>query len=166
MQGLAAALQSLYLKHFIVQPSQLRGLTQVTSMHLIDVRLEPTELLALLGKLTKLQQLHVTQGSHAMGEEEEEENETREAEHVCPAASAKYASLTASSQLQELSLANCQLPPGMWPHVFPAGRQLTQLRSLYAVCKHSAAEESLGKGVPVGAGQRTAPEALAGGNLA
>ena len=35
------ALQSLYLKHFIVEPSQLHGLSQLTSLHLMDAVLTP-----------------------------------------------------------------------------------------------------------------------------
>ena len=77
------------------------------------------------------------------------------AEQAWPPASAAYAGLTASSQLQELSLANCQLPPGIWQHVFPVGRQLTQLQSLYACSTLPPFEESSGSGV-VEVGQRSA----------
>jgi hypothetical protein len=64
-----------------------------------------------------LQQLHIAQPEdeemEAMGAELE-----GGAEQAWPPASAAYAGLTASSQLQELSLANCQLPPGIWQHFF------------------------------------------------
>ena len=43
---------------------------------------------------------------------------------------ADFSALTASSKLQHLSLSRCWLPAGVWQHMFPAGRQLPQLRSL------------------------------------
>ena len=156
------ALQSLYLKHFIVETSQLHGLTQLTSLHLIDAVFNPTHLLALLGKLTMLQQLHIAQPEEMQSTGAAVEGG---AEQAWPPASAAYARLTASSQLQELSLANCQLPPGIWQHVFPAGRQLTQLQSLYACSTLSPNEESSGSAV-VEVGQHAAPLRLAGSDLA
>jgi hypothetical protein len=44
--------------------------------------------------------------------------------------SAAYSALTASSQLQHLSISECTLPTGVWQHVFPAGRHLPHLQSL------------------------------------
>jgi hypothetical protein len=41
---------------------------------------------------------------------------------------APYAALTASSSLQELSVEYCDFEGAVWPHVFPAGRKLPQLR--------------------------------------
>jgi hypothetical protein len=41
-----------------------------------------------------------------------------------------YSALTASSHLQHLTISECELPAGVWQHVFPAGRQLPHLRSL------------------------------------
>jgi hypothetical protein len=35
-----------------------------------------------------------------------------------------YSALTASSKLQRLQFSCCRLPSGVWPHMFPAGRQL------------------------------------------
>lgn len=43
---------------------------------------------------------------------------------------AAYATLTASSQLQHLDIPNSRLPVGVWQHVFPVGRQLSQLTCL------------------------------------
>ena len=43
---------------------------------------------------------------------------------------AAYAALTAGSSLRDLDLRWCTLPPGVWQHVFPAGRQLQHLQSL------------------------------------
>ena len=43
---------------------------------------------------------------------------------------AAYSALTASSKLQHLEVSKCQLPEGVWQHVFPAGRQLPHLQSL------------------------------------
>jgi hypothetical protein len=161
------ALQSLHLKHFIVEPSKLHEVTQLTSLHLVDAVFSPTQLLALLGKLTQLQQLHVSRpeemdsisvkltGTELHGA----------ADRAWPPPSVEYAGLTASSQLQDLSLTNCQLPPGIWQHVFPAGRQLPQLQSLYACCALSPNAGGSGSGV-VDAGQRAAPLRLAGSDLA
>jgi hypothetical protein len=46
-----------------------------------------------------------------------------------PAAKA-YSFLTASTNLQHLDVSGCCLPAGVWDHMFPAGRQLLQLRVL------------------------------------
>ena len=43
---------------------------------------------------------------------------------------AAYSALTASSKLQHLNLDDCQLPAGVWQHMFPAGKQLPHLRYL------------------------------------
>jgi hypothetical protein len=43
----------------VIQPSQLHGLTQITQLHLDDVRCDVSELRALLGKLDGLLKLHV-----------------------------------------------------------------------------------------------------------
>jgi hypothetical protein len=41
-----------------------------------------------------------------------------------------YAALTASSMLERLDIGWCRLPDGVWPHIFPTGRQLPHLRWL------------------------------------
>ena len=41
-----------------------------------------------------------------------------------------YSALTASSKLQRLALHQCNLPAGVWQHMFPAGRQLPHLQEL------------------------------------
>jgi hypothetical protein len=43
---------------------------------------------------------------------------------------AAFSALTASSKLQHLDIQGCRLPPGVWHHVFSAGRQLPHLTSL------------------------------------
>jgi hypothetical protein len=43
---------------------------------------------------------------------------------------ATYTALTASSNLQHLSISNCTLPEGVWPHLLPIGRKLLHLTSL------------------------------------
>jgi hypothetical protein len=43
---------------------------------------------------------------------------------------AAYAALTASSKLQHLDISYCALPAGMWQHMFPTGRQLSDLHSV------------------------------------
>jgi hypothetical protein len=45
-------------------------------------------------------------------------------------AAAAYSALTASSNLQLLSVSGCTMPEGVWQHLFPAGGQLPHLRSL------------------------------------
>ena len=47
---------------------------------------------------------------------------------VAPAAA--YAALTASTKLQHLGMCLCQMPAAAWQHIFPAARQLPQLRVL------------------------------------
>jgi hypothetical protein len=43
---------------------------------------------------------------------------------------AAYAALTASSKLQVLRLGYCKLPPRVWQHLLPPGKQLLQLQEL------------------------------------
>jgi hypothetical protein len=47
---------------------------------------------------------------------------------------AAFAALTASSMLQHLDISYCMLPPGVWQHVFLAGRQLPHLQLLDISC--------------------------------
>jgi hypothetical protein len=58
-----------------------------------------------------------------------------------PPASA-YAALTASSKLQYLNIANCELPTGAWQHMYAAGRQLPQLQTLDISCVFQAASRA------------------------
>jgi hypothetical protein len=74
----------------------------------------------LLSHLQQLQQLTHLNLSGTLWDGVEEDN---------PPASG-YAALTASSKLQHLDISECALPAGAWQHVFPAGRQLPQLRDL------------------------------------
>jgi hypothetical protein len=43
---------------------------------------------------------------------------------------AAFSALTASNKLQYLDLGGCELPEGVWQHMFPAGRQLPHLTLL------------------------------------
>lgn len=43
---------------------------------------------------------------------------------------AAYSALSASTKLQSLNICWCELPAGLWQHVFPADRQLPRLRHL------------------------------------
>jgi hypothetical protein len=52
-----------------------------------------------------------------------------------PAAPAAYSSLTASSNLQSLTIEGANMPDGVWQHVFGAARQLPQLKSLVLLQK-------------------------------
>ena len=47
-----------------------------------------------------------------------------------PQEAAPFLSVTASSKLQRLDLHKCRLAPGVWQHIFPAGRQLPHVRCL------------------------------------
>jgi hypothetical protein len=74
----------------------------------------------LLSHLQQLQQLtHLALPSSMVDEDGED---------TPPAAA--YSALTASSKLQHLDIEWCTMPPGVWQHVFPAGRQLPHLQSL------------------------------------
>jgi hypothetical protein len=159
------ALQSLRLQHFILEPSQLHGLSQLIQLHLIDVAFKPTQMQELLGKLTRMQQLLITQESSKAYSKGAQVQHEGEQERAWPAASAAYAGLTASSQQQEVHLADCRLPPGVWQYAFPAGRQLMQLGSLHAVCTDWPVEEVAGYAF-VEAGQGAGPQPLAGRDLA
>jgi hypothetical protein len=131
-----AGLHYLYLERLSVDLSQMHGHTQLASLHLQDVTFSPTQLLALLAGLTQLQHLHVKQADYPhLGRYQRRVAELG-LDGIWPAPSAAYAGLTASSQLQEVLLANCRLPSGAWPHAFPSGRQLPQLYSLWFGCQH------------------------------
>jgi hypothetical protein len=47
------------------------------------------------------------------------------------AAPAAYAALTASNKLQVLHLPGCNMSPGAWQHMLPAGKQLPKLQELH-----------------------------------
>jgi hypothetical protein len=119
------ALQWLCLERVRVEPSQLHGLSELAYLHLAGASFNPSDLLGMLGQLTRLQRLHIVQeAAFGWGE--------RYGDPIWPAPSALFTGLTASSRLQEIVLDHCMLPVGIWPHAFPAGRLLPELRSLYA----------------------------------
>ena len=79
-----------------------------------------TQLLSHLQQLTQLTYLDL---SHTLG--------PPSIGLQCPMPSvAAYSSLTASSKLQHLAAAPCELPQGVWQQVFPTSRQLQHLQSL------------------------------------
>jgi hypothetical protein len=108
-----------------LEPSCLLPLTtNLTSLHLDGVELEPfdaqpeavLQLLQVVARLPALRMLVL---------------ECIEAQ--CPQQQlSAYSALTASSNLQQLRLRNCDLPTAARVHVFPAGRQLPQLTSFWA----------------------------------
>jgi hypothetical protein len=51
-------------------------------------------------------------------------------QYNCPPAAA-FAALTGSSKLEHLDIQGCSLPAGAWEHMFPTGRQMPQLESLF-----------------------------------
>jgi hypothetical protein len=67
-----------------IAPSQLHGLTQLAFLYLAGVSFNPAELLGMLGKMTKLQRLHVVQQTEFGWDE-------HPGDPVWPAPSALYA---------------------------------------------------------------------------
>jgi hypothetical protein len=142
-------LQWLRLERMRIEPSQLHGLSLLACLTLLGVSFNPTDLLGMLGKLTRLQQLHVTHDSRY---------ELGQHGVVWPVPSAAYAGLTASSQLQEIVLNQGGLPAGVWPHVFPTGRMLLQLWSMHVCCQRAydcVSCAAVGAGLGGAAGQHT-----------
>lgn len=64
------ALQSLTLKHLSIEPSKLHGLSRLAHLHLHECTFNPSHLLALLGTLTQLQQLHILQECEGCSKDE------------------------------------------------------------------------------------------------
>jgi hypothetical protein len=57
---------------------------------------------------------------------------------------AAYSALTASSKLVHLDIGYCNLPAGVWQHIFPAGRQLPYLQFLYITfLRHPGGDEGM-----------------------
>jgi len=114
------ALRRFSLEFDVFDPSILQDCTQGLQLHCVAIS-SAGGAGALHSLVGRLQQLHTLQLF----------------ELVCdwPVAAAPYSSLTASSHLQTLLLNIDNLPPGIWPHVFPPGRRLPALRELVA-CRH------------------------------
>lgn len=119
----------LRLRYLCIDASKLHGFSQLAQLHLFDVAFNPAHLLSWLGGLAQLEQLKIVQECGlAQGEEPLRQR-------AWPAASAAYGALTASPQLKEITLTSCRLPPGIWQHAFPAGRELPELWSVCACCR-------------------------------
>ena len=133
-----------------INSSMLSAMQHLTRFGLIDGRLEPVALTTpggthlqhlelahistpggaggtaqLLSQLQRLQQLTHLELSSAS-------TLTVSPEGNPPAAA--FSALTASSKLQCLNIRHCTLPAAVWHYMFPAGRQLPQLRSLDIAC--------------------------------
>ena len=100
-----------------VEPGVLTGKTKLQHLQLVEcVLLGRDGEAQLLSRLQPLQQLtHLS---------------LRETLRSGDSSPASYSALTASSKLEDLDISWCKLPDGVWQHVFPAGRQLPQLRWL------------------------------------
>jgi hypothetical protein len=104
----------------VFEPDALAGKTQLQHLVVLACRIAGGSAghMQLLAHLQIMQQLtHLDMGrTSLLGPE------------PSPTAQA-YSALTDSSQLQYLQLSE-ELPPGVWQHMFPAGRQLPHLRVL------------------------------------
>jgi len=109
------ALRKVHLEHVDLEPSILQDCTQLQGLELHHLAIisagGAAALHCLLGRLQQLQSLQLI-----------------ELEYDWPVAAAAYTSLTASSNLTTLALTVDNLPPGIWPHVFPSDRQLPALQ--------------------------------------
>jgi hypothetical protein len=104
-----------------MEPGVLAGKTRLQHLSLMFCSMTggAAGIAQLLSQLLHLQQLTHLQLQYSL---------TFVDEADCPAAA--YSALTASSTLQHLNISSCRMPLGVWQHVFPAGRQLPQLRSV------------------------------------
>jgi len=111
------ALREVSLQHVNLDPSILQDCTQRQGLELQHLAvISAGGAAALHSLLGHLQQLHFLQ--------------LIELEYEWPAATAAYSSLTVSSHLHRLELSIDNLPPGIWPYVFPPDRQLPALQEL------------------------------------
>ena len=104
-----------------VKPGALAGRTQLQHLRVSECHLWGAAGVAqLLSNLQPMQQLlNLTLSRCLLADHEG---------NAFPASA--YAALTASSKLQHLDISHCRLLPGVWQHLFPTGRQLSNLRSL------------------------------------
>jgi len=111
------ALRKVRLQHAKLDPSILHDCTQLQDLALHWVNIISAGVAAALhsalGRLQQLQSLKLL-----------------ELDYDWPVAAAVYSSLTASSHLTKLQLPSEDLPPGIWPHVFPSDRRRPALREL------------------------------------
>jgi len=111
------ALRKVSIQRASFDPSILQDCTQLQGLELQSVAVisagGAAALHSLVGRQQQLQSLQLA-----------------ELEYDWPVTAAAYSSLTASSNLHTLKMAIDNLPPGIWPHVFPSDRQLPALREL------------------------------------
>jgi len=124
------ALRVLQLQSTSVNPAVLAGFSQLQWLGLICH--DPwsaqgcARVLAAVGQQAQLTRLQLCAHSSSRA----------------PSAAA-YSALTASSCLQLLSLASCQLPVGAWQHMFPPKKCLPELRALWWQSEDNGAERTL-----------------------
>jgi len=112
--GRLTALRKVGLVFADLDPSILQDCTQLQDLELNHLAIiSAGRAAALHSLLGRLQQLHSLK--------------LFELEYDWPVAAAPNSSLTASSALQQLHLTLDNMPAGVWPHVFPLGRQLPAL---------------------------------------
>jgi hypothetical protein len=117
----------LELSGFILESDGLSGSTQLQHLALQDA-FHAHDILdsgavavsQLMSQLHYLQQLTHLSLSHSSTPNWEQDTKATPA----------YSALTASSKLHRLEFSSCRLPSGVWQHMFPAGRQLPDLRVL------------------------------------
>jgi hypothetical protein len=104
----------------LLEPDALAGVTQLQHLELVYCQIVGNGAAQLLPHVQHMQQLtYLDLGAS-----------------ICsrglnlPAAAAVYSALTASSELQHLSINRCTILAGAWQHMFPTGRQLLHLREL------------------------------------
>jgi hypothetical protein len=113
-------LTRLELRSCRVEPGVLAGKTRLQHLEIYSGSIRGAARVAqLLSHLQSLQQLTHLSLTDSVTDVEDK-----------PTAAAAYSALTASSKLQHLDVSMCQLPAGVWQHIFPAGRQLPHLRQV------------------------------------
>jgi hypothetical protein len=122
------ALEDLVLSSCGLETSRLLCMTTgLTNLHLGEVTLDPgqvqqdgesatAQLLQLLARLCSLRELRL----HMVADK-------------WPRQLSLYSALTASSDLQVLSVRDCDIPGAAWAHAFPAGRKLPCLLEFAAL---------------------------------
>lgn len=102
--------------------SGLDGKTQLQHLAL-ELHISSVQVAQLLSHLQHMQQLTYLSLDRSLKSDDE----------VNPPAAA-YSALTASSKLAHLDICGCNVPAGAWQHIFPTGRQLPHLHTLYLAC--------------------------------
>jgi hypothetical protein len=119
----ACHLTRLALQGAVLEPGALGGKAKLQHLELIDSDWEPEAAAGVAALLSQLQ--HQTQLTYLQLYSWHADHELSGHPPI-----AAYAGLTASSKLQHLDISGCNLPAGVWQHIFPAGRQLPHLTLL------------------------------------